>query len=263
LAPTTLAVVGLVNALTAVTFAAVGLRLLRRHVPAEDRLAMRALTVWWWWCMGLFLAIQATLVFAAVQGILSVPAFMAARFVTGPLLAVGCWGLCFHILYLVTGRSSVVAPVAAYFALVAAAYDSVVYLHPATALVPTAWEVAAAYAPPVEGDPLWTAVLAGVGLPLIAACAAYLGLVRKLEARAQRRRVVLVASGILLWVASGLVAQLAGGPLARFFTITVLGLLAALVVFLAYFPPAWLRRRDGPPPRPLGGEPLPPLPPLP
>jgi hypothetical protein len=241
-----LAVVGLVNALTALTFAAVGFRLLGRPVLREDRLAMRALTVWWW-CMGLVLVIQAALAFAGVQGLLAIPVFMAGRYLSGPLLALGSWGLCFHILYLATGRRALAVPLAVYFAAIAVAYDATVVLHPITALAPAAWEVTPTYAPPLQGEPLWTAVLAGVGLPLIAACFTYLALVRRLEARDQRRRVVLVSSGILLWVAAGLAAQLAGGPLARFFTITILGLLAALAVFLAYFPPAWLRRRDPPP----------------
>jgi hypothetical protein len=258
-----LAVVGLVNALTALTFAAVGLRLLRRPVLAEDRFAMRALTVWWW-CLGLFLALQAALTLAAVQGTVSVPASTWVRYATGPLLAVGSWGLCFHILYLATGKRGVAPLLAAYFTLVALAYDAAAYLHPIVALAPAAWEVTPTYSPPLEGNPLWTAVLAGVGVPLLAACVAYLALAGKLDARDQKRRVVLVSCGILLWVGSGLAAQLAGGPLARFFTITVLGLLAALAVFLAYFPPAWLRRRD-PPPRIRFGEELrlPPLPPAP
>lgn len=251
MAPLTLAAVGLVNAFTALVFGAVGVRLLRRPVLPEDRAAMRALTVWWW-CMGLFLAIQAALALAAVEGHLGVPASMAARYAAGPLLATGSWGLCFHILYLATGRRGVALPVAAYFALVGIAYDATVALHPTVSLAPAAWEVTPTYAPPLEGDPLWTAVLAGVGLPLIAASLTYLSLVRKVSAREQKRRVVLVALGILLWVATGLAAQLAGGPLARFFTITVLGLLAAVAVFLAYFPPAWLRRRDALPPPPLG-----------
>jgi hypothetical protein len=256
----TLAVVGLVNALTAATFAAVGTRLLGRAVPAEDRFAMRALTVWWW-CMGLFLALQAALAFAGVLGLLAVPAFTAVRYLSGPLLATGSWGLCFHILYLATGRQGLAVLLGVYFAAVAVAYDASTFLHPIVALMPTAWEVTPAYSPPLQGDPLWTAVLAGVGLPLIAACLTYLGLVGKLEARAQKRRVVLVSSGILLWVATGLAAQLAGGPLARFFTITVLGLLAALAVFLAYFPPAWLGRRDPPPRLRVGEEAIPPPPP--
>jgi hypothetical protein len=268
--PLSLGVVGLVNAITAGTFAAVGIRLYHRPTRNEHLLAMRAL-VTWWGSMGIFLALQAFLVLVVVSGSLPVPLFQDARLVTGPLVALAAWGLSFHVLFLSTGRRGWALPLGVYFGLIGIAYDLVALLHPITSLEPTAWEVTGTTTPPLVGDPLWTFVLAGVGLPLIASCLTYLTLVRKLETREQRRRVLLVGTGILLWVASGLVAQLSGGPLARFFTITIMGLLASLAVFLAYFPPDWLRRRDAlavpadllgrtettprPPPRPPGNAP--------
>src|SRR5689334_15228457 len=99
----TLAVVGAVNALTALSFVSVGLRLARREVEPADRLAMRAITAWWL-CMGGLVALQAIEVFAMVAGHPNLFASSATRFANAFLLALGGWGFCFHILYLRTGN---------------------------------------------------------------------------------------------------------------------------------------------------------------
>ncbi|MFA5943758.1 MAG: hypothetical protein WC876_04745 [Candidatus Thermoplasmatota archaeon] len=239
----TLAVVGVVNMLTALAFGVVGARLLRRPVQQPDRLALQAIATWWL-SMGLLVAIQAFEVFATTAGYTDLRVSTAARYANAVLLAVGGWGLCFHVLYLRTGNRAWALPLAPYYMLVAAGYLASVALHPLLRLEPTAYEVTGVYDPPLEGSTVWNLVVAGVGLPLIAVCVLYLLLSRKLERRDQKRRAVLASSGILVWVSAGLVAQLTGSPLADFITITLLGLMAAVLVLLAYFPPAWLSRND-------------------
>jgi hypothetical protein len=70
----------------------------------------------------------------------------------------------------------------------------------------------------------------------VAGSLAYLGLARHVHG-ASRFRIVLLASSLLLWVLSGLLAELAAGEMLRFVAIVVLGLLTAGTVALAYFPP--------------------------
>lgn len=243
MAPPTLAIVAAVNALTAAVFVAAGMRVLDRR--AKDRLPLQAMASWWL-AMGVFVALQALLAFAAVVGIVEIDAFTAGRFANGPLLALGVWGFCFHVIYLYTGRRGHAVPLAIYAVALAVAYDASVVLHPLSSVTPVAWEVTPAYDPPFTGEWLWPAVLAGVGLPLIAACIAYAAAIPRLERRDQKRRALLVSTGVFVWVAAGLVAQFFAGAMARFYTITVLGLLAAVLVYLAYFAPAAMQRGDAP-----------------
>ncbi len=242
-APGTLVVVGVVNLVTASAFAAVGARLARRKVEAPDRLAVGAIAAWWL-CMGALVGIQGLEVLTSVAGWSDLAVSSAARYANGGLLAVGGWGLCFHVLYLRTGNHGWARWLIPYYAVVAAGYWASVALHPLVRLAPTAYEVTGVTDPPLEGSLVWNVVVAMVGLPLIAVCILYLVLARRLERRDQKRRARLASAGILAWVSAGLAAQLTGSPLADFLTITVLGLLAAVLVALAYFPPALLRRGD-------------------
>ena len=239
----TLLAVGLVNALTALAFAAVGLRLARRDVEAPDRLAVRAIAAWWL-CMGTLVGIQAVETLAWVAGLSDVRASSAARYANGALLGAGGWGLVFHVAYLRTGNRAWALRLAPYYLFVAAIYWVAITLHPLVRLEEAAYEVTGVNDPPLEGSTTWNVALASVGVPLIAACVVYLLLSRRLERRDQKRRAVLASSGILLWVAAGLTAQLTGSPLADFVTYTVFGLGAAVLVVLAYFPPTLLRRSD-------------------
>lgn len=242
MAPATLALVGVVNSLTAAIFAAVGLRVARRAHDPGHSLAIGALAAWWI-AMALVVGLQAVETFAAVAGILSLPLSTTVRIANGPLLALGGWGFCFHIVYLVTGSRRLAVPMVPFFALVGLGYIASVVLHPLVSLEPLAYELSGTYDPPLDG-PLWNAVLASVGLPLIIASITYLSLAPKLTRRDQKRRAALASSGILAWVSAGLVAQLTAGPIADFLTYTVLGMLAGALVFVAYFPPRFLRRGD-------------------
>ncbi|HEX9815403.1 MAG TPA: hypothetical protein VGB18_00365 [Candidatus Thermoplasmatota archaeon] len=244
MAPFTLAIVAAINALTATSFGAVAARLSRRSTGGGHALAVGALAAWWG-CMSTLLGLQALEAALATIGVVSLGFSTGIRMLNGPLLATGSWGLCFHVLYLWTGRERIALYIAPFFALVGFSYIASVVLHPIVDLIPSSYELTAVYDPPLEGA-LWTFVLAAVGLPLIVATTFYLVLVRKLDQRDQRRRAMLASAGILLWVGSGLVIQLSGEPIADFVTYTAFGMLAAILVFLGYFPPGRLRAKDAP-----------------
>jgi hypothetical protein len=239
----TLAVVGAVNALTALSFLAVGVRLARREVEAGNRLALRAGATWWL-CMGALVAMQAGEALAAVAGWTDLAASTMVRYANGLVLALGGWGLAFHVLYLRTGKNAWALRIAPYYVVVLLGYWAAIWLHPVVALVPADYELTSINDPPLEGSTLWNVVVALVGLPLIALCILYLRVSRGLTQRAQRRRARLASSGILVWVSAGVVAQVFGRALADFVTITVFGLVAAILVYLAYFPPDLLSKQD-------------------
>lgn len=240
-----LAAVSVVNAVTAASFLAAGVHVARREVPASDRLALRAVATWWL-CMGGLVGLQAIEAVFAVGGATNLTASMLVRYANALFLAAGGWGLCFHVLYLRTGNAAWALRLVPYFIVVAILYAATSFLHPVVALEISGYELTGVHEPPLDGSTLWQVVVLAVGLPLISAAVTYLLLARRLQRRDQKRRACLASLGILSWVGTGLVVQLVGGPRADFLTITVLGLVAAVLVTLAYFPPGPLRKHDEP-----------------
>lgn len=245
--PLTLAAVAAVHLVTAAAFVAVGRRFLRREVARANGLARDAFVAWWWAFAG-YLALQGTLDAAAFLGAPSLRWAVAAHVLMGPLLAVAACGLAYHIAFLWSGRSWWAVPLAFYYGAAGATYSLWVLLHRPNAVEADAWGSGLAFALPLEGA-VWSALLASFGLPLVLGSLAYLALAAKVRAREARYRIVLVGSSLLLWVTSGYAAQVAGGGLARFVAIAVLGLATAAAVMAAYFPPApvrrWLARAPG------------------
>lgn len=235
-----LALVGSVHLVTAAAFVAVGLRLRSRAVQAPLGLARDAFVVWWL-AFAAFLAGQGVVDLLAAAG--SLPLWVAATFRigSGPLLAVAAWGLAYHILFLWTGRRGLALPLGLYYAVAGVAYSAWLWAHRPVAVAVGDWSADVAYAEPVTG-PLWNAVLASIGLPLVLGAMGYLALAPLVHRRDQRYRIVLVGASLLVWVVAGYSAQVAAGEVARFVAIVVLGLFTAGSVLAAYFPPAPVRR---------------------
>src|SRR5687767_8365370 len=100
----TLAVVAAVHLVTAAIFVAVGQRLRRRLVGAANRMPRDAFVLWWWG-FAVYLAGQGLLDLVAAAGWTPLPAFVAFRLATGPLLGASAGGLAYYIVYLWSGRS--------------------------------------------------------------------------------------------------------------------------------------------------------------
>lgn len=235
-----LAAVGAVHLVTAAAFLAVGRRFHRLQVGAGARLARRAFVAWWWG-FAAYLAGAGALDLLAAAGLRPLAPFVGFRAAAGLLLAAAAWGLAYHILYLWSGRQGWALPLAFYYGAVGSAYSLLVLLHHPVGVAVTPWSADVEYAVPPTG-PLWTAVLASVGLPLVLGSLAFLGLLAKAHDRLRRYRIALVGGSLLLWVTAGFAAEVGGGEMARFVAIVVLGLVAATCVTAAYYPPAMVQR---------------------
>lgn len=230
----TLALAGTLHLVASASFAYVAHRVARRAGDGDGRWAQRGFLAWWRAMSG-YLAIQAGLTYLAAAGETPLGLHLALRVVTIPLLCIATWGLVTHFLYVLTGRVAVVPWTAAAYAVVMVAF----FVASASPL-PQGVEVGAWFVQ-LEGTGeglLYRLVYLAVGLPTIAASVGYLAVGRRVDDPAARRRIRLVGSGILTWVGSGLVAFLGGSDLVRFFTLTVLGIGASLLVLAAYAPPS-------------------------
>jgi hypothetical protein len=238
--PLTLAGVGAVHLVTAAAFFAVGARFRSRDVGPGMSLARNAFVVWWW-CFGAYLALQGLVDLAAAAGQAPLGPLLAMRLLSGPLIAAAAWGLAYHILFLWSGRPGWALPLAFYYGAAGAVYSCWLWFHGPEGVEVGRWTADVTYADPIAG-PVWNAVLASVGLPLVLGSLAFLALAFKVKDREQRYRIVLVGSSLLVWVVSGYAAQVAANDAMRFATIVGLGLATALAVLAAYYPPAPVRR---------------------
>lgn len=247
---TTLALAGVTQLIVGGAFALVGNRLRKRPVAEAARGPTLAFA-FWWLGLAVYLVLQGALDVAAVAGWAPLEAHLGIRLFSGPLLCAAVAGLAYHILFILTGRRALAWPVGVYYAVAAVAYDALILVgHPAGVLAAD-WQVDLVPAPATT-DPRWGAVLASIGLPVILCSIAFLVLARRVVSREQRMRANLVGSSMLLWVGSGLLAQLAGTNAEKFVTLVVFGLAAAILVFIAYYPPGPVRRWIAADVRPVG-----------
>lgn len=236
----TLALAGLIGAVTAASFFAVGGTLRRRtHATGSAVGAARAFVAWWW-CVGAYMAIQAALALLVAADVGVFPLWLAALYLTGPLLAAGLWGLTYYIAYLYLGKPAAALPLALVFVVAAAWYDWTHFAHRPLAVHAGTWLVEGTFADRPAG-PAYTAMLSLFALPPIVASVAYLSLLPRVEGRMQRFRLVLVSASIIAWLGTGLAARLGTNDFLKFVNLSVFGLGTAALILVAYHPPRFVR----------------------
>lgn len=233
MASATLALSAVTYLVAAASFAGVARALLlrpRTGIPRDVTLAFPT----WWACLAVYMALHGSLTLAAGLGWASVPVWLASRYVAIPALCFGSAALTYHVAYIYTGSRAMRAPLAAFYAAVCAIFFYVTFVGDAVLNVgPWLAEVRSDF--PHPG--LQRFVFVGVGLPPIVGSVMLLYSSRRVADALDRRRIRLVASSILLWVGSGLVARLSGDGLYAFVTLTLFGLASALAVHVAYRTP--------------------------
>lgn len=234
----TLAVTAAVHLATAASFAAVAVAVARR--TNGNHQAGVAFAIWWGALAG-YLALQGVLLASAAASGPSLEAYLWSRLAAIPLLCAAAGGLTYYILYLLTGRSWLRVPVSLLYLATAAAFHVATFVPRPTMLRVSAWTVELELA---SSPALKLAVYAAVGLPPILGSLALLWTSRRME-RPQRYRARLVGAAILAYVGSGLAAFTAAGQALQMGALLGMGLVAAVLVLLAYFPPRPLAERIG------------------
>lgn len=230
----------------AALYAYVGVLTLRRPGSADARLAIQLFAVWWFGLAGTTAigGVRGLLGFAGLTGL---GLFATLTYLNMVLYMGAIGGLVYYFLYLFTGRRGLVVPVGAIYlvGLVGAIYFI-------AASAPAAVEVGRFQARLVYANPLSQEAAAPLLLlllvPALGGTAAYLSLALREREATQRYRILLVSTGIIVWFLSSTALALSG----RFFADEAwqfgwrfVGLVAALLTYLAYRPPARVRRRWG------------------
>lgn len=232
----------------AVVYAYVGFRLLERR-PGHDA-TKRALLAFasWWWILAGNIAIGGAMYLAAGFGFTSLPLQVTWAHVERLLLVASLVGLTYYLIYVLWGRS---------FPLVMGTYYTVYYALLLYALARAepigihigAWRTDLVYANDDNG--VLTAINGLLLLgPPVGLC--LFGLVVAARRRLalepiHRYRFATVCGALIVWWIVAVVAgqRVAMGYEAFQFVNRFLGLAAALVILMAYRPPAWIRSRLG------------------
>lgn len=221
----------------------IGRTLARRPVEGEARRAS-LLFAGWWHALAVLTVIGSGTRALAAAGLLTFPLYEAAIYVTLVPLCFALFALLYYLVYLFTGRSTFLVPLAViYSAFYVFLVGYVASLQP-IGFIAGDWTLKLEYANPPEGGVHSTLILALV-VPHIVGALAYMRLIFTLKDRTARYRVALVSGSILAWFGSSLLAsELDLGdwywwPLAS----RAIALVAALTILAAYRPPVWLQRR--------------------
>lgn len=240
----TLVAAALVAAGAGAVYVRLGSRLGRR--PASDatrRLALRMFALWWG-ATGVNILLATGFIAAAAFGWTDVRLQVAYAVLQRLLLAASLVGLMHYLLVLVRGRAPVNALVALYTAFFLVQLGTIFASDPDGVYV-GAWRTDLAYAHE-DAVPDWlTAVLgAWLVLPPVVLSVTAIVVARHLgpEQHTQRMRITLVGSALVAWwVTAVLAGQREAFGIEGFQVFNrLLGLTMALVILVAYEPPAWL-----------------------
>ncbi|MCI4360071.1 MAG: hypothetical protein L3J91_00045 [Thermoplasmata archaeon] len=220
-----------------------GFRLAQRRVSADARIPAAQFSLFW-------LGLGGVTAIGAIESLIAAFQVPPLALVVTLLylevlgLCVVLWGLVGYLVYLFTGRSLLV-PLAVIYSVI---YVLLVYF--VTASVPTAvtvtqGSVGVTLSSQVTGPIVGVLLLALLGPEIIGAIL-YFTLFFRTRDPTIRYRVTLVSWSLIVWLGLGSIVNVAaalGGGLAAQILGRSIGVFAALVILLAFYPPAIIRRR--------------------
>lgn len=231
--------------LAAIFYTYVGRVTIRRRVEGEGQLAATLFGVWWFALAGLQVS-SVLMRGLALAGVRDVPLFATFTYVTLLGFCLAFWALVYYLVYLLSGSRRVLVPITMFYA---AFYGYLLYW--VTVSVPNGikvddWSVSLTYANQITGAPVVAAILLLI-LPPILGGLGYARLYFRVSDATQKYRIGLVSATITVWFGLSLLAWVADVSDASWWHVAtrVISLGAAALIYSAYRPPSWVRRRWG------------------
>lgn len=227
----------------AVLYTVVGRKIQTRVVAERHRLA-NTMFATWWYGLGLTTAIGGCLGAAYYLGQTDVTLHFAVGLLNIFIICVALLGLLYYLLFLYTGKSSILGPLVVGYVLY---FFLLVYFlleQQPNGVTSDGWTTRLAYARPDTG-PLFGIVIVLLIFPQILGAIALLLLSFKVEDRERRFRSIVVSASIIVWFGSafiGVALKISQEPYWQV-TSRIIGLAAAIAILVAYRPPEALRRR--------------------
>jgi hypothetical protein len=234
------AAVAVVTLAVAAIYLFIGYRLSQRRTSKDSRLAASQLAMWWGG-LGADLAIGAVELSFALGGVLSFSVAMTLYMVTLIVVIAALWGLTGFLVFVYTGRYHLIEVSALYVAF----YIAILFWFFSESPYAIAVEAASTVWRTSTTGNIGVAIVLVLLLlgPEVVAAILYLSLLRRTRDSAQRYRIALVGGGILAWF--GLDILIPGTTIPWVIFRTLLLAIPALMSLIAYYPPAWARRRYG------------------
>ena len=222
-------------------------RVLSRRQQTSPGVSMAWLMfVTWWYALALATLSGGILSLLGAFGIIGLPLFTTITIINFLTICVALSGLMFYLLYLYTGKTSMVWLVGIFYFFY---YGLIVYFIEAGEPIGVAvnrWNTTLEYQN-VVSRPLTLLALFLLVFPQIIGSLAYFMLFFRVKVKTQRYRILLVSWSIIIWFMSSFLVSVSGLSQQDWWQITsrLVGLGAALTILFAYQPPSWIRRRLG------------------
>jgi len=233
-------------AITAVLFAYAGWLTIARQVQTDDgRRATRRFSVWWFGLAALTFASTVNEALAAA-GDLDVTTHRVLGDLSIAPLVLALWGLVSYLVYIYTGSPRTFAPITIFHVVVLAFLIGLVaYLTP-TGVAVTDWGVQVQYAETVS-TPVVALLILAILAPALVGAGLYGTLYFRTSDRTARYRIGMTSGAFLLWF--GVAAIASPTHLSSWYWYPLvsraIGIVATIMVILAYRPPRALRERYG------------------
>jgi hypothetical protein len=224
----------------------VGRVLMRRRQSSPGASMAWLMFVTWWYALALASLSGGVLSLLGAFGIIGLPLFTTITIINLLTTCVALCGLMFYLLYLYTGKTSLIWLVGAFYFFY---YAFVVYYVEASdpvGVTVNRWNTSLQYQN-VLGGPLLLIALILLLFPQIIGSLAYFMLFFQVKAKTQRYRILLVSWSIIFWFLSSFLAGISGLSQQDWWQVAsrLIGLGAALTILFAYQPPSWIKRRFG------------------
>lgn len=230
----TLAFSGGVSLVAAAAYVLAGTRFLAPG-HAADRRAARAFAAWWFG-IALYTGVQGAEDLMGAADAIVPGLFVALRFATLVLICAAFAGLTHYVLFVRTGDARWAARAWAYYGALALAFVVLVALgHPHDVVIQR-WRTDVDYGASVPVPLLAAAVLLAAG-PALAASVAYLRFASRADDPAQRRRILVIGWGLVLWLVGTAVSRASQDDAFQLVARPVLGAGVALAIAAVLRPP--------------------------
>jgi hypothetical protein len=225
-------------------YAYVGWRLRRRAISAsESRLAWQFFTMWWYGLAASTL-INGLINLMGAAGVTDLALYVSATFLNFQTSCLALLGLFYYLIYLFTGSNRWLKPLTIFYAFVYLILVYYVLRSEPIDVILEPWGANLVYETPPGGLFIVLLLVLLFASPLFGALL-YFSLYFRVPDPTQKFRILLVSWSILIWFLIPFVdvaAVLNGKDWWEIFS-RLLGLAAAWTTLVAYWPPAWLKRR--------------------
>ena len=223
----------------------VGRVLSRRHQSSSGAGMAWLMFVTWWYGLALATLTTGVLNLLGALGIIGLPLFTTITILNLLTTCVSLFGLVFYLLYLYTGKASLIWPLGIFYFFY---YGLLVYVVEASdpiGVTVNRWTANLQFQ--AVSASLVVLALVLLVFPQILGSLAYFMLYFQVKERTQKYRILLVSWSIIIWFLSAFLISIAGLSQQDWWQIIsrLIGLGAALTILFAYQPPSWIKRRFG------------------